>query len=94
MRQRGNDGNLRRSQPQDSDGASLATLPPGERARVTSVNGGGGLVQRAASMGIIPGTELEIVRGGSRGPIIVRVHESRIALGRGMANRILVRQER
>lgn len=94
MRQRGNDGNLRRCQLQDSGGASLATLPPGARARVASVNGGGGLVQRAASMGIIPGTELEIIHGGGRGPIIVRVHESRIALGRGMANQILVRQER
>lgn len=93
MRERGNDSRLRRDQPQDSSSASLANLPPGERVRVTSINGGRGLVQRAASMGIIPGTEIEIIRGGNRGPIIVRVHESRIALGRGMAHRILVRQE-
>jgi len=41
-------------------------------------------------MGIIPGAELEIVHAGRGGPLIVRVHEGRIVLGRGMAHRIIV----
>jgi len=93
MRQRGADGNLMRGGSQGSPGISLTTLSPGQSARVTSVHGGRGLVQRAASMGIIPGTEVEIIRSGRGGPVIMRVHESRIVLGYGMAHRILVRQE-
>ena len=40
-------------------------------------------------MGITPGAVLEVV-DNTRGPIIVRVRGVTIALGRGMASRILV----
>ena len=89
MRHHGNDDAMTPHVP----ATSLATLPPGKNARVTSINGGRGLAQRAASMGIIPGTELEIIRAGRGGPVLVRVHQSRIVLGRGMAQRILVKRE-
>jgi len=41
-------------------------------------------------MGIFPGVELLLVKGGFGGPVIVEVRGSRIILGRGMAHRIMV----
>jgi Fe2+ transport system protein FeoA len=41
-------------------------------------------------MGILPGTELALVRCGAAGPVIVDVRGSQFILGRGMAQRVLV----
>ena len=67
----------------------LASLPPGSRARIISVETGHGLRTRLMQMGITPGTIIEVV-DNSRGPVIVRVRGIVIALGRGMANKIIV----
>jgi Fe2+ transport system protein FeoA len=68
----------------------LSSISPGQRVRVHEVRGGSGLGHRLASMGIFAGSELLLVRGGSRGPIIIQVGESRYVLGRGMGHKILV----
>ncbi len=67
----------------------LVFLPPGARARVVSIDTGCRLRTRLMQMGITPGAILEVV-DNTRGPVIVRVRGVTIALGRGMANRILV----
>ncbi len=67
----------------------LVFLPPGTRARVVSIDTGCRLRTRLMQMGITPGAVLEVV-DNTRGPIIVRVRGVTIALGRGMASRILV----
>jgi len=67
----------------------LTMLRPGTRARVTAVCGGRGFNQRLASMGILPGAELVMVKGGVGGPVIVEVLGSRFVLGRGMAHRVM-----
>jgi len=41
-------------------------------------------------MGIVPGTEIEVLQNAARGPFIVSVKGSRIMMGRGMACRIFV----
>ena len=68
----------------------LTMLSPGTRARVTAVCGGRGFNQRLASMGILPGAELVLLKGGPGGPVIINVLGSRFMLGRGMAQRIMV----
>ncbi len=68
----------------------LAMLSPGERARVVDVRGGRSFVRRLTSLGVIPGTALEVVQNGLAGPLIVKLKESRLALGRGMSHRIMV----
>ncbi len=76
-----------------SDGGAampLTMLRLGQRATVVAIQGGRGFVQRLTSMGIYPGIELSLVRGGIPGPVIVKVKESRFLLGRGMAHRVLV----
>jgi Fe2+ transport system protein FeoA len=67
---------------------SLAAI--GKKIRILSVEGGRGLQERLTSMGLGPGSEIEIVRRGAPGPFLVAVKESRLALGANMAQRIIV----
>jgi len=70
----------------------LMMLQPGRRARVIQVQGGRGLTRRLASMGILPGVVVSLVRGGPGGPAIVDVQGSRFIIGRGMAHRVMVQE--
>ena len=60
----------------------------GARALVTAVEGGEGVVERLASVGLVPGTRFRVVRGGS--PMAVAVGETRLALGRDWAHALVV----
>ncbi len=68
----------------------LALLAPGRLAHIVTAQGGRGLTQRLAAMGIGPGVRVTLKRGGPRGPVIVEVKGTQIALGHGMARRVLV----
>jgi Fe2+ transport system protein FeoA len=66
----------------------MATL--GERVKVLSLDGGQGMRERLVSMGLGPGSEIEVIRRGAPGPFIIAVKETRLAIGAGMAQRIMV----
>jgi len=72
-------------------GVSLAAMKKGRAGRVLAVRGGMGLVRRLASMGIRPGV-LVVKESNSflKGPVTIRVGNAQVALGYGMASRILV----
>jgi len=58
---------------------------------VVNVAGGRGVRQRLAQLGIYPGSIITVYNLGNwRGPLLVEVAGSRIALGRGMARKIEV----
>ncbi|NIA09648.1 MAG: ferrous iron transport protein A [Nitrospiraceae bacterium] len=61
----------------------------GQKVLVKDIRGGRGLKQRLSSIGIVPGVYLELLRIG-HGPALVKVGESRIAMGFGVTNKILV----
>ncbi|HNS77680.1 MAG TPA: ferrous iron transport protein B [Syntrophorhabdus sp.] len=68
---------------------SVISLNEGEEGVVNLVSGGESLTSRLAGMGIVPGTRIKILRNtGSL--IIVLATDTRIALGRGQAEKILV----
>ena len=69
---------------------SLAELPTGTRAVVRTLRGGQELMSRLTAMGLVAGTPVEVLQNRDRGPLLVRVRDTRIALGRGEAVRILV----
>ncbi len=69
----------------------LSMLAIGQRATVVGVRGGGRFMGRLASLGFTPGAEVVMVRNYGRGPLIVSVLDTQIALGRGQAHRVLVR---
>ena len=63
------------------------------KARVIDIQGGQGIRQRLGQMGIHPGDIITILRFGVlRGPILIEVHGSQVALGRGIASRIIVEE--
>jgi ferrous iron transport protein A len=47
-----------------------------------------GLARRLISLGLVPGAEVTVLQDWGRGPLIVEVHGSRLALGRGQAARV------
>ncbi|MEW6487474.1 MAG: FeoA family protein [Thermodesulfobacteriota bacterium] len=81
----------------------LGLLSPGERAEIADVGplGGcgsgcgkkGSAGSRVEDVGLRAGKVVEMLTNGSGGPILLKVDESRIALGRGVAMKILVRRQ-
>jgi ferrous iron transport protein A len=74
------------------DVTDLSTLAPGEMGTVAGLLGGWGLVGRLAALGLTPGGQVTVLQNYGRGPIIVRVRDTRIALGRGEALKVQVRR--
>ena len=67
----------------------LAMMRDGEVGRVVAVYGGRGLMRRLAELGFTRGERVKVLRSGP-GPILVLVKGSRVALGHGVAMKILV----
>jgi ferrous iron transport protein A len=70
----------------------LAELKPGETAEIIALNGGEGFQARLRAMGLAEGRtvrKLSRIRWG--GPIVVIVNRAQVAVGRGMARKIVVR---
>ncbi|KPK47486.1 MAG: hypothetical protein AMJ77_02940 [Dehalococcoidia bacterium SM23_28_2] len=65
-------------------------VSPGEEVRLVDIRGGWGIRHRLADMGLTPGETLRIVQAGPSGPLLVAVRDFRLALGRGMAHKIMV----
>jgi ferrous iron transport protein A len=72
--------------------ARLAAIRTGERAVIHDFDAGHTLVGRLAALGFTPGTEVTMLQNYGNGPVIVRVRDTRIALGRGEATKIRVRR--
>ncbi len=69
----------------------LISLREGEEGIIRVVSGGPGLIGRLASLGITSGMRVKIVRNMG-GPLIVTTNGTRIAIGRGQAQKIVVRR--
>lgn len=73
----------------NSDVLPLISLDEGEEAYVYLLSGGQGFVNRLAGMGIIVGTKIKMLRNAG-GQIILLASDTRIALGKGQAEKVLV----
>lgn len=71
---------------------SLAELASGARAVVREVGGGKVLASRLAAMGLLVGSRLEVLQNPHHGPVLIRVRDTRIALGRGEATKVLAEE--
>lgn len=69
---------------------SLDQLPKDATAVVRQLRGGGELVSRLAAMGLTEGARLVVLQNTGHGPMLVNVRDTRIALGRGEAIKVLV----
>jgi ferrous iron transport protein A len=72
------------------DGLSLSAVRSGEQVRIQRIRGGHHFLSRLASLGFTPGARLRVVQNYGRGPIIVNLRDTRVALGRGEAAKIEV----
>jgi len=70
----------------------LIDLKAGEKAEIVLVEGGGSVRRRLTDMGLTPGTVIAMARPSSRmGPVEISVRSSTLAIGRGIAEKIIVR---
>jgi ferrous iron transport protein A len=72
---------------------TLSDLAPGEMGVVHKLTGGRGFTSRLATLGFTTGAELTMVQNFGRGPLIVNIRGTRIALGRGEAAKVVVTKE-
>ncbi len=66
----------------------LALIPSGVRVRITGYRGGRMLRARLLAMGLNLGREVDVLQN-NRGQIIVGVNGGRVALGRGISQKIM-----
>jgi len=71
----------------------LTMAAPGEIVRIVGFLGGRGVERRLTSMGLNQGAIVEIIKSSGPGPVIVVSRQTRIALGHGLANQILVSEK-
>jgi ferrous iron transport protein A len=69
---------------------SLSEMTTGEEATVLGFQGGRMVSSRLASFGFTPGVQINMTQNYGRGPLIVTLRGTRVALGRGEAAKIIV----
>ena len=69
---------------------ALSELEEGQCGVVRKLRGGRTFVSRMAALGFTIGAEVTVIQNRHRGPLIVMVRATRVALGRGEARRVKV----
>lgn len=73
---------------------SLLHLKPNHKGKVSEILGGAALQNRLMSMGLYAGKEItKLSYIGLRGPVVVKAGRTVLALGHGMATKIIVETE-
>lgn len=76
---------------QQSEQLTLVEMKAGQTGTVVEILGGHGLVQRLEALGIRPGKKVTKISSVIfRGPVTLKVDNSQIAVGFGMAKKIIV----
>jgi Fe2+ transport system protein FeoA len=70
---------------------ALINLKEGQKGIIVSILGGHRVTQRLMDMGLTPDTEFEMLRKGRLCPVEISVRGSKLALGNGLAAKILVK---
>lgn len=66
-------------------------MQAGQSGKVVEIQGGYGMVSRLSALGIRPGKRITKVSAMlMRGPVTIQVDRAQVAVGFGMANRIIV----
>ena len=67
---------------------SLSQFEKGEKIKIIGINCGRQFSRRLCDLGVFEGTEVAIVKNDKFGPIIVKILNSKIALGQGEVSKI------
>ncbi len=70
---------------------SLSKMLSGQSGSVVQIEGGHGLINRLSALGIRPGQKVTKVSSMfMRGPVTIQVGNTQVAIGFGMAKKIIV----
>ena len=73
---------------------TLRQMQSGQSGKVVQVQGGMGLANRLSALGVRPGKKITKVSSMlMRGPVTIQSGNTRMAIGFGMANKIIVEIE-
>ena len=64
----------------------------GTRGIVAAIQGGREMSGRLAAMGLTPGAEIQVLQNLGRGPVLAKIRDTRIALGRNQASLVFVHE--
>lgn len=69
---------------------NLSELPEGTTAKIVSI-GGGHVARQLRELGLYPGDDIRLVRHAALGgPLLVECRGTQIAIGRGIADKVVV----
>ena len=68
----------------------LSMVELNQEVKLVSILGGARIKKRLADLGLNVGMTIKVLRRNGGGPMILAVKDSRLALGMGVANKILV----
>ena len=72
----------------------VSKLKSGKSGRVIEISGGKGVTDRLAALGIRPGQKLTKISSMLwKGPVTIQAGHTRVAIGHGMASKIIVDPE-
>ncbi|AEH24618.1 FeoA family protein [Pyrococcus yayanosii] len=70
----------------------LTALREGEEGVVVDILGSPNVRARLIALGIAPGVRIRVIKAQGPGPMIIAVGALRVAIGWGIANKIVVRR--
>lgn len=70
------------------DTRPLCEFPSGTTVTVTAIDGGAGARSRLCALGLTPGSRV-VINGNGCGGCCVRVRDTTVTLGRGLAGKVL-----
>lgn len=71
---------------------TLAGAEAGQNYKIIKILGGHRLRSRMCAMGLLPGEDFRVYASSRGGPICISIKGSRFALGRGIVDRIIIRE--
>jgi ferrous iron transport protein A len=71
---------------------SLSEMTRDKPCIVRQLRGGKEFLSRMATMGFTVGAEIKVLQNYGRGPLIALIRDTRIALGRGEALKVIVEE--
>ncbi|QPC80510.1 ferrous iron transport protein A [Phototrophicus methaneseepsis] len=83
------------SEVEVTDSFPLMFAEKGEVVWLTEIRSGDKLRRRLNELGLYVGMEVRVVQGSNSGPMILAVkNDTRLAVGRGMAQKIMVKRSK
>ncbi len=69
----------------------LSTVTTGDTVRLVRMQAGRGLNSRLAAMGFVSDVPIRVVSNSHPGPFVIIIKDVKMVLGRGVAQKILIR---